>query len=145
MTGKGKNQKFNKAEIATSESSKDIELPKGWLQKLLARPDLVNIIVVLANRWDISSSQIKKARSAQPPFSSTQWDGITLGITSTGSFDLFGNLSLAELDQLDWFSIDAVLLPPSFHVTIAKATWCISKMSNALKICLKHFKMPFLP
>ena len=110
--GKGTKRKSNESAIAASVE--DVDLLNGWVQKLLARSDLVNIIAALVNEGDVTTSQIKKARSVQPSFSSSQWDGIA------PSFGLPSDLSLAEFDQ---FSIDVVLLPPSFHVAIAEAAW----------------------
>ena len=112
--GKGTKCKSNESAIAASVE--DVDLPNGWVQKLLARSDLVNIIAALANEGDVTTSQIKKARSVQPSFSSSQWDRIV------PSFGLPSDLSLAEFDQ---FSINAVLLPLSFHVAIAEAAWHI--------------------
>jgi hypothetical protein len=112
---KGKKRKANEAAIATS--IENLDLPDGWIQKLLALgPDLAYVLGTLANEGRISASQIKKARTSLPSFSPAQWSELA------PSFDLPIDLSMVLFGS---FSIDAVLLPPSFHETIAKMAWHI--------------------
>jgi hypothetical protein len=110
---KGKKRKANDAAIATSIEG--VDLPDGWMQKLLALgPDLAYVLGALANEGQISPSQIKKARTGLPSFSSARWNELA------PSFGLSDDLTMARFDP---FSIDAVLLPPSFHETTAEVAW----------------------
>jgi hypothetical protein len=111
-TSKGRKRKASEA-----TSTEDVlDLPDGWMQKLLALgPDLTHILGALANEGKVSASHIKKARTGQP---SLQWSELA------PSFDLPDDLTMARR-RFDSFSIDAVLLPPSFHETNAEVAWRI--------------------
>lgn len=103
-------RKANEAAIATS--IQDVDLPDGWMQKLLVLgPDLAYVLAALANAGQISASQIKKARIRLPSFSSAKWTELA------PQFGLAPDLTMATVDS---FSIPPVLLPPSFHETTAE-------------------------
>ena len=83
-------------------------------------PDLADVLEALANARNISASQIKKARMALPSFSAAKWTELA------PQFGLSDDLALGPLTQLDSHpKITPVLLPPSFHETIAEAAWRI--------------------
>ena len=106
-----KKRKADEAAIATS-----IHLPPGWMQQLLVLgPDLAYILAALANAGNISASQIKKARIG-PSFSAVKWTEVA------PQFGLSDDLTTAKFDS---YPITPVLLPPSFHETIAEAAWRI--------------------
>ena len=112
---KGQKRKANEAAIATS--IQDVDLPIGWMQKLLALgPDLAYVLASLANDGQITASQIKKARIGLPSFSCAKWSELA------PNFNLPVDLTMARFDS---FSIAPVLLPPSFHETTAEAAWRI--------------------
>ncbi|KAF8341722.1 hypothetical protein F5887DRAFT_1219234 [Amanita rubescens] len=106
-------RKANEAAIAAS--IQDVDLPDGWIQKLLALgPDLAYVLASLANARQITASQIKKARIGLPSFSCAKWSELA------PNFDLRVDLTMARFDS---FSIAPVLLPPSFHETTAEVAW----------------------
>jgi hypothetical protein len=112
---KGNQRKANETAIATS--IQDVDLPNGWMQKLLALgPDLAYVLASLANDGQITASQIKKARMGLPSFSYAKWSELA------PNFDLPVDLPMAQFDS---FSIAPVLLPPSFHETTAEVAWRI--------------------
>jgi hypothetical protein len=111
---KGKKRKANEAAITTS--IQNVDLPNGWMQKLLALgPDLAYVLASLANAGQITASQIKKA-SMGLPSSQAKWSELA------PSFDLPVDLTMAQFDS---FSIAPVLLPLSFHETTAEVAWRI--------------------
>jgi hypothetical protein len=96
-----------------------VGLPTGWMQRLLALgPSLVDLLATLSTEGKIPASQIKKARSGLPSFSSAQWDELA------PSFGLPRAIQL-KMARMDSFSIESFLLPPSFHEATAEAAWCI--------------------
>jgi hypothetical protein len=112
---KGKKRKANEAAIATS--IQDVDLPNGWMQKLLALgPDLAYVLASLANDGQITASQIKKVRIGLPSFSYAKWNELA------PNFDLPVDLTMAQFES---FSIAPVLLPPSFHEITAEVAWRI--------------------
>ncbi|KAI0248593.1 hypothetical protein BJV78DRAFT_1276522 [Lactifluus subvellereus] len=113
----GKKRKADEAAAAIATSIEDVDLPNGWMEKLLALgPNLAGVLAALANEGKISDSQFKKARIDLPSFSSTQWSELA------PNFGLSKNLKFGNFDS---FSIPAVFLPLSFHETTAKVAWCI--------------------
>jgi hypothetical protein len=112
---RGKKRKANEAAIATSIQG--VDLPPGWMQQLLVPgPDLAYVLAALANAGNISVSQIKKARKGLPSFSAAKWTEVA------PQFGLSDDLTTAKFDP---YLITPVLLPPSFHETIAEAAWRI--------------------
>ncbi|KAF8625008.1 hypothetical protein AX15_005598 [Amanita polypyramis BW_CC] len=73
-------------------------------------------IAALANAGNISASQIKKARIGLPSFSAAKWTEVA------PQFGLSDDLGSVRLDP---YLITPVLLPPSFHETVAEAAWRI--------------------
>jgi len=120
MLGKSK-RKANEAGFA------DVDLPNGWEQKLLelGPVDLAYVLASLANDGQITASQIKKARTGLPSFSSSaRWTELA------PNFDLPADLTTAPLDS---FSIAPVLLlPPSFHETTAGVAWRVQDVYQEL-------------
>ena len=113
--GRGKKRKANEAAIATSIQG--VDLPNGWMQKLVALgPDLAYVLASLANEGQITAAQIKKARIGLPSFSQARWKELA------PNFDLPNNLTVARFYS---FSIAPVLLPPSFHEATAQEAWRI--------------------
>ncbi|KAM6491051.1 hypothetical protein JOM56_013290 [Amanita muscaria] len=111
---RGKKRKSHEAAITTLQ---DIDLPPGWMQQLLELgPDLAYVLAALANAGNISASQIKKARIGLPSFSAAKWTEVA------PQFGLSDDLATAKFDS---YPITPVLLPPSFHETIAEAAWRI--------------------
>lgn len=112
---RGKKRKAHEAAIATS-----IQGAPGWMQQLLVLgpdgPDLAYVLAALANTGNISPSQIKKARIGLPSFSAAKWTEVA------PQFGLSDDLATAKFDS---YPITPVLLPPSFHETIAEAAWRI--------------------
>jgi hypothetical protein len=87
------------------------------MQQLLALgPDLAYVLAALANAGNISDSQIKKARIGLPSFSAEKWTKVA---------PQFGLPKVATTVKFDSYTITPVLLPPSFHDTIAEAAWRI--------------------
>jgi hypothetical protein len=114
--GKSRGKK-RKANEAAATSIQDVDLPDGWMQKLLVLgPDLAYVLAAIANAGQISASQIKKAKIGLPSFSSAKWTELA------PQFGLTTDLTTAKFDS---FSITPVLLPPSFHETTAEAAWRI--------------------
>ncbi|KAF8337140.1 hypothetical protein F5887DRAFT_985413 [Amanita rubescens] len=93
-------------------------LPPGWMQQLLALgPNLAYVLASLASAGNISPSQIKKARiGLVPSFSAAKWTQVA------PQFGLSDNFLTTKFDS---YPITPVLLPPSFHNTIAEAAWRI--------------------
>ena len=119
---RGKKRKAHElAANATSSSIQGVNLPPGSMQHLLGLgPDLAGVLAALANAGNISASQIKKARKGLPSFSAAKWTELA------PQFGLSGDLAMAQWAQLDSHpKITPVLLPPSFHGTIAEAAWRI--------------------
>lgn len=113
--GRGKKRKADEAVIATSIQG--VNLPPGWMQQLLVLgPDLAYVLAALANAGNISASQIKKARIGLPSFSAEKWTEVA------PQFGLSDDLGSVRFDP---YLITPVLLPPSFHETVAKAAWRI--------------------
>jgi len=117
--GKSKGEKHKaKGAALTTQLMEEVDLPNGWMEKLLATPqaDLAIILGVLANEGGISTSQIKKAGMEIDPifFSSPKWSKPVASVPD--------HLKPAEFDD---FSTATVLLPLSFHVTTAKVAWRI--------------------
>jgi len=70
-------RKANEAAIATCIQG--VDLPNGWMQKLLALgPDLAYVLASLASDGQITASQIKKARMGLPSFSYAKWSELAL-------------------------------------------------------------------
>lgn len=112
---RGKKRKADEAAIATSIQG--VDLPPGWMLRLLALgPDLVYVLAALANSGNISASQIKKARISLPSLSAARWTEVA------PQFGLSNDLAMAKFDS---YPITPVLLPLSFHETIAEAVWRI--------------------
>ena len=111
---RGKKRKAHEAAIATSIQG--VDLPP-WIQQLLVRgPDLAYVLAALATAGNISDSQIKKARKDLPSFSAAKWSEVA---------PQFGLSDYLTTVQFDSYPITPVLLPPSFHETIAEAAWRI--------------------
>jgi len=81
-------------------------------------PDLAYVLAALAYTGQISASQIRKARIGLPSLASAKWTELA------PQFGLDTDLMMARF-KFDSFSITPVLLPPSFHETIAEAAWHI--------------------
>lgn len=112
---RGKKRKANEAAIANS--IQDVDLPSGWMQRLLERgPDLALILAALAQAGNVSISQIKQARTGLPPFSAGKWAEVA------PQFGLSDDLGSAKFDS---YPITPVFLPPSFHESLAEAAWRI--------------------
>ena len=108
-----KKRKADEAAIATSIQG--VNLPPGWMQQLLVLgPDLAYVLAALANAGNISASQIKKARISMPSFSAAKWTEVA------PQFGLSDDLGSVRFDS---YLITPVLLPPSFHETVAEAAW----------------------
>jgi hypothetical protein len=106
-------------EAAIAAAIQDVDLPNGWMQKLLELgPDLAYVLAALAYTGQISASQIRKARIGLPSLASAKWTELA------PQFGLDTDLMMARF-KFDSFSITPVLLPPSFHETIAEAAWHI--------------------
>jgi hypothetical protein len=106
-------------EVAIATCIQDVDLPNGWMQKLLELgPDLVYVVASLASDGQITASQIKKARMSLPssPGPHAKWSELA------PNFDLPVDLTMARFDS---FSIAPVLLPPSFHKTTVELAWRI--------------------
>jgi hypothetical protein len=112
---KGKKSKAESAAAASAASTKGVDLPNGWLEKLLAlRPlDLANVIATLVREGKIPLSLVDKG---PPSFSSARWDEVA------PSLGLGDDLTLANFHL---YKICVVLLPPSFHGATTKAAWRI--------------------
>ncbi|KAF8797540.1 hypothetical protein BYT27DRAFT_7228908 [Phlegmacium glaucopus] len=124
---KGKKRTANEAAIATP--IQDVDLLDGWMQSLLSLgPDLAYVLASLAHAGQISASQIKKARLGLvllglPSFSYAKWSELA------PTFNLPVDLTMTKFDS---FSIDPVLLPPSFHETTTKMAWHIQDVYQEL-------------
>jgi hypothetical protein len=105
-------------EAAITDTIEDVDLPNGWMQKLLVLgPDLPYVLAALAYAGEISDSQIRKARMGLPSLSSAKWTEIApqFGLST----DLM--ITYPMLSSL----ITPILLPPSFHETTSEAAWHI--------------------
>jgi hypothetical protein len=103
-------------DVAIANSADPVDLPDGWIDKFLAlKPeDQTSVIVDLANRAQITTAAIKKARPNLPSFSAAKWNDFPQ------SFGLPEDLALVKFDS---FSITAYYLPPSFHVAAFQVAW----------------------
>src|ERR1700722_1987701 len=116
MVIKGKKRKAQDAAI--SNSKEQVDLPDGWLEKLVALgPALAHVIGELANRGQISASEIKRATTSLPSFSvATKWGDLAPG---------FGLSAEPLISEFEAFSSPLVHLPPSFHEDILGEAWRI--------------------
>ena len=112
------NSKKRKAQdAAILNSIEQVDLPDGWLEKLVALgPGLARVIGELANRGQISASEIKRARTNLPSFSVAKWSDLAPG---------FGLSAEPLMAKFEAFSIPAVHLPLSFHEAIIGEAWRI--------------------
>jgi len=126
---KGKKRKAHEIAIATSIQPEDVDLPDGWMQKLLdlGPAVLASILAQLAHEKGITSSQIKRFRIGLPLFSRAKWSEIVPHFDLPYSHDI---TSLAN--HLVSISITPVLLPPYFHETIAEVAWRIQDVYQEL-------------
>lgn len=118
-----------KRKAAGASEDRDIDLPKGWMEKFLELEptNRANILASLANEGKITVSQLKKVGMGLPSFSSAKWSELPASSNlPKNPFSSRSDSSEAS-DVMAGFDpvITPVLLPPSFHETIAMAAWQI--------------------